>query len=70
LRPHRHAIVCGLRTGESNNLKDSIVNRYGVLSCGRLFNERTNSSRSLRIALDHMKERVIPLMKFALAPAF
>ena len=30
LRPHRYAIVCGLRTGESNNLKVGIVNRYGV----------------------------------------
>ena len=44
LRPHRHAIVCGLRTGESNNLKDGIVDRYGVISCGHLLNECTTRS--------------------------
>ena len=36
-------LFAALRTGESNNLKESIVDRYGVLSCGRLLDERTNS---------------------------
>src|ERR1700752_1108190 len=66
LRPHRHAIVCGLRTGESNNLKDGIVDRYGVLSCGHLLNERTNSLDDLACAvplLDNQRERVIHLAK-------
>src|SRR6266481_2645687 len=39
----QHAIVCDLCTGESNNLKDGIVDRDGVLSCRHLLNERTNS---------------------------
>src|SRR5260370_20786251 len=42
LGPHRHAIVCGLCTGDSNNLKDGIVDRDGVLSCRRLLNERAD----------------------------
>ena len=51
LRPHRHAFVCCLRTGESNNLKDGIVNRYGVLSWGHLLNKRTNSLDDLAYAI-------------------
>ena len=51
LRPHRDAIVRGLRTGESNNLEDGIVDRYGVLSCGRLLDERTDSPDDLACAI-------------------
>ena len=64
LRPHRHAIVCGLRTGESNNLKNGIVDRYGILSCGHLLDERTNSLDDLACSIplfDNKRERVIDL---------
>ena len=60
------SIVCGLRTGESNNLKDGIVDLYGVFSCGRLLNERADSSDDLACAiplLDNKRERVIHLAK-------
>src|SRR4029077_934069 len=66
LRPHRHATICGLRTGESNNFKDGIVDRYGVLSYGRLLNECADSLDDLACAiplLDNKRERVIHLMK-------
>src|SRR5258705_12575412 len=64
--PHRDAIVCGLRTGESNNLEDGIVDLYGVFSCGRLLNERADSPDDLACAiplLDNKRERVIHLAK-------
>src|SRR5216684_6700187 len=51
LRPHRDAIVCGLRTGESNNLKDGIVDLDGVLSCRRLLNECADSPDDLACAI-------------------
>jgi len=59
-------MVCGLRTGESNNLEDGIVDRYGVFSCGRLLNECADSPDYLTCAiplLDNKRERVIHLTK-------
>src|SRR5882724_5170992 len=66
LRPHRDAIVCGLLTGESNNLKDGIVDRNGVLSCGHLLEERADSRDDLACAiplLNNKGQRVIHLAK-------
>src|SRR5882672_569094 len=66
LRLHRHAIVCGLRTGESNNLENSIADRYVVLSCGHLLDERADSPDDLACTLplpDNNRERVIHLAK-------
>src|SRR5712671_2112899 len=66
LRPYRYAIVCGLRTGENDNLEDGIVDLYGVFSCGRLLNECADSPDDLACAipfLDNKRERVIHFMK-------
>jgi hypothetical protein len=55
-----------LRTGESINLKDSIIDRHGVLSCGHLLNERTNSLHNLSSSIplfDNKREGVIHLSK-------
>src|ERR1700730_12086547 len=59
-------MVCGLRTSESNNLEDGIVDLYGVFSCGRLLNECADSPDDLARAiplLDNTRERVIHLAK-------
>jgi hypothetical protein len=37
------------------HLKDGIVDRYGVLSCGRLLNERANSAVSKCVTTVHSK---------------
>ena len=66
LRAHRYAFVCGLRTGESNNLKNGIVDRYGVLSCGYLLDERSNSLDDLACSIPLFeigRERVTLLAK-------
>jgi hypothetical protein len=59
-------LFAALRTGESNNLEDSIVDLNGVLACGRLLNERADSPNNLACAiafLDNKGERVIHLTK-------
>jgi hypothetical protein len=60
LRPHRDAIVCGLGAGESNNLEDGIVDRYGVLSCGRLLNEGADSPDDLACAIPLLDDKDSP----------
>ena len=37
-------LFCGLRTTESNNLEDGIVDLYGVFSGGSLLNECADST--------------------------
>src|SRR3954471_23824679 len=65
LRAHRDAVVCGLRTGKSNNFDDSIVDLHGVLSCGRLLDKCADSPDDLACAsslLHNEREYFIHLM--------